>query len=218
MGLFNVFAPVAGPGGIPVPPSPSTVAARIEDEVAQERDKIDQDRRASEASGTRGGTVTAPNGATGQVQLDDNVVTVDEFNNAVGIINDRLKKMAAQISSLRTGLAMGGQGNGGMAPYDGSGGYGYDASGGMFGGGGGGGNMMPMLMMFMLLRGGLNVAVTPAGGAAVASPSILGGLTGGLNPSTRIIVTMFMLMMFSGNGGGMSQPNQLMPFLMLGML
>ena len=70
----------------------------------------------------------------------------------------------------------------------------------------------------MLLRGVLNVAVTPAGGAAVAPPSILSGLTGGLNPSTRIIVTMFMLMMFSGNGGGMSQPNQLMPFLMLGML
>ena len=216
MGLFNVFAPVAGPGGIPVPPSPATVAARIEDEVAQERDKIEEDRRAAEASGTRGGTVTAPNGATGQVQLDDDVVTVDEFNNAVGIINDRLKKMSAQISSLRTGLAMSGQGNGGMVPYDGTGGYGYDASGGMFGGGGGN-NMTQMLMLFLLLRGGLTITATPAG-AVAAPPSILGGLTGGLNPSTRIIVTMFMLMMFTGNGGGMGQPNQLMPFLMLTML
>lgn len=204
MGLFNVFAPVAGPGGFPLPPSPATVAARIEDEVAQERDRIDQDRRASEASGTRGGTVTAPNGATGQVQLDDDVVTVDEFNNAIGIINDRLKKMAAQMSALRTGMAMGGQG--GMT-YDGGGG-GYDGG----GGGGGGNNMMQMFMMFMLLRGGLTAQ--PSG---TTSSTGLAGLTGG-SPSTRIIVTMFMLMMFSGNNGGGQQSNQMFPLLMLTML
>lgn len=202
MGLFNVFAPVAGPGGFPLPPSPATVAARIEDEVAQERDKIDQDRRASEASGTRGGTVTAPNGATGQIQLEEHVVTVDEFNNAIGIINDRLKKMAAQMSALRTGMAMGGQG-GGMA-YDG-GGYGYDN-----GGGGGGNNMMQMFMMFLLLRGGLTAT------ASTTTSTGLAGLTGG-SPSTRIIVTMFMLMMFSGNNGG-GQSNQMFPLLMLTML
>lgn len=207
MGMFNVFAPVSGPGGMPVPPSPATVAARIEDEVSQERDKIDDDRRAAAASGTRDATVTAPNGATGKVTMDEHVVTVDEFNNAVGIINDRLKKMTTQISSLRAGMAMGGQGGGAM---DGSG-YGYDASGGMFGGGGGN-NMTQMLMMFMLMRGGLSMGA-PAG--VVSAPPALGGLAN-LQPSTRIITTLFMLMMFSGNGGG--QSNQMLPFLMLTMM
>ena len=174
------FAPVAGPGGMPLPPGPGTVLARIEDAVRETaNDVVETMTGNGQASGTNTATVTSPSGAQGTATFDEHVVTVDEYNKGMEAMAKRVAKLAGQVAQLRTGMLTQGasaQGWDGAISWDQ-----YQAQ-------SGNGDMsqwMPMLMTLLLTRSGPaapgTVQPTPAlDTTTLALLFMMPGMTGGV--------------------------------------
>lgn len=185
------FAPVAGPGGFPLPPGPGTVLARIEDAVRETaNDVVETITGNGRASGTNAVTVTSASGAQGTATLDENVVTVDEYNAGMESLAKRIAKLAGQVAQIRTGMLAQNAAGASVQGWDGAMSWEqYQAQ----QGGNGMNTWMPLMLTLLLTKNG----------------------TGSTSLDPTTLALMFMMPgMSNGNGG----QNMMMPLLIITLL
>ncbi len=193
------FSPVAGPGGFPLPPGPGTVLARIEDAVRETANDVMETMTGNgRAAGTNAVTVTSASGAQGTATMDENVVTVDEYNAGMESLAKRIAKVAGQVAQIRTGMLAQNAAGASVQGWDGA--MSWEQYQAQYGNGGGGNEMntwMPLLMTILLTKN---------------------GSTGGTSLDTTTLALLFMMPGMSGGGGGNGQMNMMMPLLLMTLL